>query len=728
MKKYNPLNNLSIRRLFFVINVGTIALLTILCALIVYIVSLENNLSVMHENRFRSYLLAAELRQSSDDLTRFARTYSITHDPKYQNFYNDIIAVRNGIKARPEAYHRIYWDFMAWNGKKPRPDENRSISLQKLMEEAGFSKEEFNKLKEAEKISNELFQIEKTAIDIANKFVANASNSMLAMPMLAADTAALKMDTSKNMLGNFMLPAIATTATATDSSSKLVHDENYHSLKAKAMKPIDEFFQLFEERTLKAISEQQNKIYVWVVLLYILISIVISVNIFSYLIIKSKVTAPIEKIKDNLFSLSKGIIPKDKTIVLENNEIGHMTIALNTYLDGLIETAEFATRIGKGDLNAKFKPLSEEDELGTALLEMQSSLQKAEEEDNKRTIEEQQRNWTTQGLAKFGDILRQSTENIKDLGYNVISNLVAYLNANLGGIFIYNDDSKDDIHLELLAAYAYDRRKYLQKKIYLKEGLIGTCAVEKRTMFLTKLPENYIEITSGLGDSAPRCLLIVPLIREKAILGVIEVASFNIFQKFEIEFVERLAETVAATLDSAKINSRTAELLRQSQQQAEAMAAQEEEMRQNMEELQATQEEAARKEATASSFVSAVNSSIIRADFDLDGHFTYTNHRFLDLMGYSHNELEGKQFILFLFDDAIGDFELNWQKIVTGDHHYETEINVKTKFDTVWLLATFTPVRDKEGFIKEILMLAYNITDSKRHSLEISQQLEESQK
>lgn len=100
------------------------------------------------ENRYQSYLLADELRQSSDNLTRLARTYVVTNDIKYEQMYNDILDIRNGKKPRPQSYERIYWDFISNDGKKTRPDGN-TIVLQDLMKQQGFTDEEFAKLKQA---------------------------------------------------------------------------------------------------------------------------------------------------------------------------------------------------------------------------------------------------------------------------------------------------------------------------------------------------------------------------------------------------------------------------------------------------------------------------------------------------------------------------------------------------------------------------------------------------
>ncbi len=313
-------------------------------------------------------------------------------------------------------------------------------------------------------------------------------------------------------------------------------------------------------------------------------------------IISKNITNPLNNITKLLMDLSKGRIDKSMKVQINSgDEIEQMANTLNESIDGLNKKVDFANNIKQGNLDYDFTLLSDQDILGSALIEMRNSLINARKEEEKRKVEDEKRRWANEGLATFADILRQNNDNLENLATEIIKNLINYLKANQGGLFILNDEDVENVHFSLLSAFAYDRRKYLQKHIQMGEGLVGICGIEKKTIFMTDIPQDYIEITSGLGGANPNSLLIVPLKIEENLFGVIEIASFNIFEKHEIEFVEKLAESIASTLQSVRVNIRTNELLERSQQQAEEMAAQEEEMRQNMEELQATQEESTRK-------------------------------------------------------------------------------------------------------------------------------------
>jgi methyl-accepting chemotaxis protein len=205
------------------------------------------------------------------------------------------------------------------------------------------------------------------------------------------------------------------------------------------------------------------------------------------------------------------------------------------------------------------------------------------------------RTWNIEGLSHFSDLMKGSNTNLGEFANSIISETVKYLKANQGAFFMLNDENEESI-MELKACYAFNKKKYIHKKIEKGEGLIGQTWIEGEPIYMTDVPSSYINITSGLGDAPPRSIMILPLKTEQQIVGILEIASFQEFEKHEQELLTELANRLGSVIESIKMQEKTQKLLEQSQEMTEQMQAQEEEMRQNMEELQATQEEMERNQ------------------------------------------------------------------------------------------------------------------------------------
>jgi len=253
---------------------------------------------------------------------------------------------------------------------------------------------------------------------------------------------------------------------------------------------------------------------------------------------------------------------------------------------------------GESGVEDKLNIIHLKDEIGslaynfrTMLGNVKNQFQQIDEKNRQLEISAQddlKRNWSMKGLAKLGELMKSENKSIQSVCESLITELVKYTESNQGAFFVLN---KDKEQMEILGAYAYGRKKSLKTSISLGEGLVGAAWQEHDSIYLTDIPQNYINITSGLGGANPKSLLIVPIISQDSVEGMLELASFREFESHEIEFVKQLAETLAGTLSSVKMQNRTNELLESAQQMAEELKANEEEMRQNMEELHATQEE-----------------------------------------------------------------------------------------------------------------------------------------
>ena len=185
---------------------------TISVILFILIIQNEGKITEAEETRHRLYLLADQLRQTSDDLTRMARLYVVTGEPKYKEYFQNILDIRDGTKARPQSYYRIYWDFYISTGKSPRA-LGEAIPLQELIKQERFTEEELSFLQEAENISNKLVELERQAMDMVSKDV----------PEL-------------------------------ETARQLLYDAKYNKIKENIMRPLDNLFELVETRTTSTLN------------------------------------------------------------------------------------------------------------------------------------------------------------------------------------------------------------------------------------------------------------------------------------------------------------------------------------------------------------------------------------------------------------------------------------------------------------------------------------------
>ncbi|MFO7863369.1 MAG: GAF domain-containing protein [Salinivirgaceae bacterium] len=239
---------------------------------------------------------------------------------------------------------------------------------------------------------------------------------------------------------------------------------------------------------------------------------------------------------------------------------------------------------------------TESGDITVLLSQLEQEMEEKEKELEEKNRHEELINWTNTNTARIAETLRLYNTSVQDMGRHILTELIDLLNLNQGGLFAIEKKDEKQI-LVLQCAIAWERERFAQKTQEVGYGLIGRAAFEKRPIYLTDVPKDYIEITSGLGKALPRCVFILPLIYNNEVAGVIELASFHPLQKHEQTFLEKTSTALAASIASVKTNEKTQKLLSESQHQTEMLQSQEEEMRQNLEEMQATQEEMERKEA-----------------------------------------------------------------------------------------------------------------------------------
>ena len=364
-------------------------------------------------------------------------------------------------------------------------------------------------------------------------------------------------------------------------------DNNSYSVSKKLLidekqKLIIEELDIFSNLLLTDVEQEEN------ISSYILLIVVFSAftGLFlGYHFILNTAIKPLKRITKTTRTLAFGqnveVFPEDK-----KDEIGQLYKSVNLLNINLTKVSNFANDIGNGNFEATFEARSKNDLLGHALLDMRNNLKKVVHEDQKR-------NWANKNLADFAELLRIHSENLEELSYKIVARLVYCLKANQGGFFLLSEDGDK---LELKGSYAYNKRKYIEKVIDSTHGLTGQCLQEGKPIYLKEIPQDYMEITSGLGGARPSSLLLLPLIENDNGYGVIEISSIEEMDDYKIKFAEMVAEDIASSLSVLKANEKTKELLTESQLKNEKRKSNELQMSQKLAELEVSAEQWKNKE------------------------------------------------------------------------------------------------------------------------------------
>ena len=432
-------------------------------ALTVFLYLNHRELSQSQDTHFQSYLLADELRQSSDDLTRLARTYVATGNEQYERQYWAVLDIRNGKSPRPVAYNRIYWDFISGTEQKPRPD-GPAISLRDLMIQNGFTAAELERLTQSQNNSDELVRAETIAMNAVKGLFDDGT-------------------------GKFSFKKQPDRETAI----RLMNDDAYHKNKVKIMRPIDEFYTMFAARTAGEVAKFERRAAWTFSVIGILMLAMVGIMAFSATAV-SRQFAEREKAEAALAELNR-------------------------------------SKAGQAALNVKMR----------------------------------------------GD------HAIGELAASVISFLCDYLHANVGALYLRQEDGT----LRLAGSYALAESEGHQQELHLGEGLAGQAVLQKKFILMADCPPDYITIRSSCGSAAPRNILVYPLLVNDAVEAIVELGAFKEFVESDLSFLAATAESIAIALQTVSTRGKREELLEKTQQQAEELQTQQEELRMSNEELEA---------------------------------------------------------------------------------------------------------------------------------------------
>lgn len=386
-------------------------------------------------------------------------------------------------------------------------------------------------------------------------------------------------------------------------------NELYKNIRYSALNTLNAIYDSTERNEIQIESE----IHVMMLLFYILSGILIVAIFFTIRVIAKSILTPIHETRMSLELLSKGGLP-----VIEDyhgkDELSAMLNSLKGFSSHMTNLLSFVSNVAKKNFQEEARMFEGKGHIAEALINMRNSLEQHDKD-------EAQRNWIVQGQADLANLVRQQ-QSLDKFYDQALSYIVKYFGASHGALYIVEQKSDQEC-LTLASVYAYARKKYISGSVKPGEGLVGQVYLERQSITLREIPDDYVKITSGLGEALPGCLMVCPLVLNERVYGVLEIASFKIFRMHDEELIQKFAEQLASAIANGQMNKNTEELLRESQLKTETLRVREEEMNNYIDELRSAQNnleaklsESTEREHHLQSLLRAISQNIVVVDRD----------------------------------------------------------------------------------------------------------------
>lgn len=384
-------------------------------------------------------------------------------------------------------------------------------------------------------------------------------------------------------------------------------NELYKNIRYSALNTLDAIYVNTERNEI----EIESKIQSMMLLFYILSGLLVVAIFFTIRVIAKSIVAPIHETRMSLELLSKGGLPAIKDSH-GKDELSAMLNSLKGFSSHMTNLLSFVSNVARKNFQEEAKMFEGKGLIAEALINMRDSLEQHDKD-------EAQRNWIVQGQADLANLVRQQ-QSLDKFYDQALSYIVKYFGASHGALYIVEQDGGHK-HLTLASVYAYARKKFISGSVKPGEGLVGQVYLERQSIMLREIPEDYIKITSGLGEALPGCLMVCPLMLNERVYGVLEIASFKTFRSHDSELIQKFAEQLASAIANGQTNKNTEELLRESQLKTETLRVREEEMNSYIDELRSAQnklelnlKESVEREYRLQSLLNAIEQDIIIID------------------------------------------------------------------------------------------------------------------
>jgi len=317
--------------------------------------------------------------------------------------------------------------------------------------------------------------------------------------------------------------------------------------------------------------------------------------------------------------------------------------------------------------------------------------------------------WIRKGLTGFSEVLRKNFDEPTKHAKEILSNLVSYLNVPMGAIYLPSSEKRNTF--DLVGSIAFGKEKHYVRSVMLGEGIVGTVAKEKKTLNITDIPEDYFRVSSGFGEAKPKNIIVIPIKLENKVFGIIELASLQKFQQFELEFIDELSKTLGASFAISRIFRNTRNKLEKAENQLMALRREKRACDEKRKELEKENLQLQNIKNENEIIKQGIDTLMLSADLDLEGNILDINNAFAELLKKSKDILLHSNYWDYTYpcetiedDMALDKLKntLRIGKMQSMQQHFKV-VNKEVSLSVI-----FIPFRNLDGKTYKIRVLAWN--------------------
>ncbi len=406
--------------------------------------------------------------------------------------------------------------------------------------------------------------------------------------------------------------------------------------------------------------------------------------------------------------------------VRENTEMKNIQNSLLN-ISSLLEQTKNLTYSILNDKKIDENEESFNDEISKNLIKINKKFNEERAVREQQVKIQEQVNIVSNALAQINAIQRNYSEDIEMLAYETIKFITDFTDSVQGGFYITEENESGNSYLNLIAFYSYNRRIYNKKTIEFGDGLAGTCALEMKPVY-SKVPLNYLEITSGLGKIPPNFIYLMPLINQDKNYGIIEIAFLEELKDHHKQFLNSVSEIIASTIATAENNARTKRLLEQTQKITDQMRAKELEMNDQIKELESLKSRSELIELDRTAMLKTIDKLTFFAEFDRNANVLSINNNLSEKLQIQYVDALMMTYydILFVIDyEQHNDY---WAEVLKGKT-VEYDHNISLGKFNFWFRSILTPVYNTNNEIYKVIYFATDYTEIKKREEEVKKLL-----